>query len=130
MKYCGAVQIAPSQLILRSWGFLHALQVLADLSAIKITEEMVRRAFSLREVGEGSRCFELIPRPGEKSPVELPDWRQSSPHGDDHYFFYEPIAYRQFLYKWSSPGFESPKNILSGTFAFSVILNFLVLNCF
>ena len=71
-------RIAPSQLSLRSWGLIHAIQVLSDLSAVEITSSMVAAALYTREIGEGSRLFELLPRPCCMSPVEFPEWIENT----------------------------------------------------
>ncbi|KAL0796338.1 hypothetical protein Bca101_067715 [Brassica carinata] len=61
VELCSLFRIAPSQLTLRSWGLIHALQILSDLSGVDITGSMVATAFCTREIGEGSRRFELSP---------------------------------------------------------------------
>ncbi|CAN7000709.1 unnamed protein product [Brassica oleracea var. botrytis] len=51
VELCGLFPIAPSQLTLRSWGLIHPIQVLSDLSAVEITGSMVATAFRTREIG-------------------------------------------------------------------------------
>nr|VDD50851.1 unnamed protein product [Brassica oleracea] len=70
VELCGLFRFAPSQLSLRSWGLIHALQVLSELSAVEITSSMVAAAFHTREIGEGSRLFELLPRISPDDPAE------------------------------------------------------------
>ncbi|KAG2311867.1 hypothetical protein Bca4012_026364 [Brassica carinata] len=82
----GLFRISQSQLTLRSWGLIHALQVLSDLSAIEITGSMVATAFCTREIGEGSRRFELSPRPFCRSPVEFPEWLDNTPTSGEYFF--------------------------------------------
>jgi len=79
VELCGLFRIAPSQLTLRSWGLIHALQVLSDLSAVEITGSMVATAFCTQEIGEGSRRFEFLPLPLCRSLVELPKWIENTP---------------------------------------------------
>lgn len=86
VELCGLFRIAPSQLTLRSWGLIHALQVLSDLSGVDITGNMVATAFCTREIGEGSRRFELSPRPFFRSPVVLPEWLDNTPTSGEYFF--------------------------------------------
>ena len=71
-------------------GLIHALQVLSDLSAVEITGSMVATAFRTREIGEGSRRFELLPRPRCRSPVELPEWIENTSKLGEYFFRSSP----------------------------------------
>ncbi|KAL0853746.1 hypothetical protein Bca101_058898 [Brassica carinata] len=86
VELCGLFRIAPSQLTLRSWGLLHALQVLSDLSGVDITGSMVATGFCTREIGEGSRRSELSPRPFFRSHVVLPEWLDNTPTSGEYFF--------------------------------------------
>ncbi|KAF2596593.1 hypothetical protein F2Q68_00009941 [Brassica cretica] len=123
VELCGLFRIAPSQLTLRSWGLIHAIQVLSDLSAVEITGSMVATAFRTREIGEGSRHFELLPRPRCRSPVELPEWIENTSKLGE-YFFALHVGPRPngFCLSWSPLGVSSedpaestafPENLLN-----------------
>ncbi|KAG2314288.1 hypothetical protein Bca52824_017410 [Brassica carinata] len=86
VELCGLFRIAPSQLTLRSWGLLHALQVLSDLSGVDITGSMVATGLCTREIGEGSRRSELSPRPFFRSHVVLPEWLDNTPTSGEYFF--------------------------------------------
>ncbi|KAL0734132.1 hypothetical protein Bca4012_010342 [Brassica carinata] len=86
VELCSLLRIAPSQMTLCSWGLIHALQVLSDLSAVEITGSMVATAFCTRELGEGSHHFELSPRPSSRPPVELPEWLDNTPTSGEYCF--------------------------------------------
>lgn len=109
VELCSLLRIAPSQLTLRSWGLIHALQVLSDLSAVEITGSMVATAFRTREIGEGSRRFELLPRPRCRSPVKLPEWIENTTTSGE-YFFVRHLGPRPdgFRHSWSPLGIYIP----------------------
>ncbi|KAG2282505.1 hypothetical protein Bca52824_053725 [Brassica carinata] len=60
VELCGLFPIAPSQLTLRSWGLIHPIQVLSDLSAVEITGSMVATAFRTREIGVRFSSFRVV----------------------------------------------------------------------
>lgn len=105
-ELCAEVEIAPSQLTLRSWGLMNAIQVLSDLSGIFVTGLMVAGAFRVQETAFNSRRFELLPRSGARSPVLIPDWLNPSEEGG-HYIYVlhrGPLAISR---SWSPPGMYS-----------------------
>ncbi|VVB05020.1 unnamed protein product [Arabis nemorensis] len=85
-EYCELMQIAPSQLVLRAWGLIHALQVLSDLSGIDISGKMVAHSFCLVSVEGNSRRFNLQLREGESSHVDPPMWLDASADGGEYFY--------------------------------------------
>ncbi|VVA93828.1 unnamed protein product [Arabis nemorensis] len=86
IEYCELMQIAPSQLVLRAWGLIHALQVLSDLSGIDTSGKMVAHSFHLVSVEGNSRIFNLQLCEGESSPVDLPMWLDASVDGGEYFY--------------------------------------------
>ncbi|KAG2307075.1 hypothetical protein Bca52824_026823 [Brassica carinata] len=123
VELCGLFRIAPSQLTLFSWGLIHALQVLSDLSGVDITGSMVATALCTREIGEGSCRFELSPRPFFRSHVVLPEWLDNTPTSGE-YFFAVHLGPRPngLRLSWSPSG-ESPEDPPEWTWFPDVLFN-------
>lgn len=103
MEYCNLAEIVPIQLTLHTWGLIHSLQVLSDLSGVVITSRMIMGAFRLTEVADCPRRFNLSLREGRQSPVNPPLWIGSDLNYPEFFYIINQGA-NQIRHSWSPPG--------------------------